>query len=208
MPASLRTNDGIRRGGKQYESIHTALAQGSALELAAVGYGDFSPEAVAERVGVSPRTAFRHYETKLALALAGIHSLPTYKGWLDGVEPEESMADRLRRGIRTGMDYFPLVAYISATALSYRDTQPELVEAIKKHVLIPRHRAIAQFLEEGQRSGVLRTDVEASALAAADLGLFTMVALGQFKLGRGETRVTRMFQQYWPLMATSAHLDD
>ena len=208
MPDGLRTNEGIRRGGKQYESIHHALAQGAAIELAAVGYGDFSPEAVAERVAVSPRTAFRHYETKLALAIAGIESLPTYQGWLDGLEPDESLADRFRRGLRTGIDHLPLVAYISATALSHRDARPELLETLRKHVLAPRQRAMARFLKEGQRSGVVRADVTASAMAATDLGLFTLVALGEFKLGRGESRVTRLFQQYWPLMATTAHLND
>lgn len=204
----LRTGQGIRRGGQQYESIHTALAEGAARELADVGYGEFTPEAVAARVGVSARTAFRHYETKLVLALAGIRSLPTYKGWLDATSPGESLADRLRQGLRVGSEYFELVAFVTATALSYRENQPELLHALKKHVLSPRERAIAAYLAEGQRLGVFRQDVTSSALAAADLGLFTMVALGQFRLGQGETRVKRMFQAYWPLMATSSHVND
>lgn len=208
MPPPLRTGQGIRRGGTQYESIHKGLASAAAHELAAVGYGDFMPEAVAERAGVSPRTAFRHYESKLALALAGIHSLPTYTGWLDAQSPGESFADRFRHGLRTGARYFELVGYIAATAVSFRETQPELLKALKKHVLGPREKAIATFLAEGQRAGVFRPDVQASALAAADLGIFTMVAMGQFALGRGETRVERLFAQYWPLMATSAHIND
>lgn len=206
--ASLRTGQGIRRGGHQYESIHTALAEGAARELADVGFGEFTPERVAARIGVSPRTAFRHYETKLALALAGIQSLPTYKGWLDATSPGESFADRLRHGLRAGTEYFELVAFVTATALSYRETQPELLQALKKHVLAPREKAIAAFLTEGQRQGVFRKEVTASALAAADLGLFTMVALGQFRLGQGETRVKRLFDAYWPLMATPTHIND
>jgi len=205
---ALRTGEGIRRGGAQYEAIHNALAHGAAQELADVGYGEFSPEGVAARVGVSARTAFRHYETKLALALAGIQSLPTYKGWLDASHPGESLADRLRNGLRTGADHIELVAYITSTVLSYRETQPELVKALRRHVLNPRERAIESFLHEGQRKGVFRTEVHASALAAADLGVFTMAALGQLHLGRGETRVNRMFQTYWPLMATNAHIHD
>ena len=205
---SLRTGQGIRRGGHQYQAIHAALAEGAARELAEVGYGGFTPEAVAARVGVSPRTAFRHYDTTLALALAGIRTLPTYKGWLDATHPDESMADRLRSGLRTGMVYLELVAYITATALSYRETQPELLNTLKKHVLAPREKSIAAYLAEGQSAGVFRKEVSAQALAAADLGLFTMVALGQFRLGQGETRVRRMFQAFWPLMATPAHIND
>lgn len=208
MPPTLRTGQGIRRGGEQYESIHKALALAAAHELAEVGYGDFMPESVAQRAGVSPRTAFRHYETKLALALAGIQSLPTYTGWLDSQRPGESFADRLRNGLRSGAAYFEIVGYIAATALSSRETQPELLKTLKKHVLTPREKAIGKYLEEGKRAGVFRPNIEASALAATDLGLFTMVGIGQFSLGRGETRVQRLFQQYWPLMATTEHIKD
>lgn len=188
--------------------MHGALAKGAALELADVGFGEFSPEAVAERVGVSARTAFRHYETKLALAIAGIQSLPTYQGWLDIAEPGESFADRLRRGLRTGAEHFELIAFITATCLSYREQQPELLKALRKHVLAPREDAMSTYLAEGQRAGVFRPEVTAVAMAAADLGIFTMAALGQFSLGRGETRVKRLFNTYWPLMATTAHIKD
>lgn len=208
MPRNLRTGQGIRRGGAQYEAIHIALAKAAAQELAEVGYADFMPESVAVRAGVSARTAFRHFESKLALALAGIQSLPTYTGWLDAQALDESFADRLRNGLRSGAMHFELVGYIAASAVSFRESQPELLKALKKHVLVPREKAIARFLEEGQRAGVLRPGVQASALAAADLGVFTMVAMGQFSLGRGEVRVQRLFDQYWPLMALPDHLND
>jgi AcrR family transcriptional regulator len=208
VASHLRTGEGIRRGGKQYEAMHTALAKGAALELADVGYGDFSPEAVAQRVGVSPRTAFRHYETKLALAIAGIESLPTYQGWLDTAQPGESFADRMRRGLRMGAEHLELVAFITATALSFRETQPELLKTLRKHVLARREKAMGAYLAEGQRAGVFRPEVTPAAMAAADLGIFTMAALGQFSLGRGETRVKRLFNTYWPLMATTEHIKD
>jgi len=208
MPKSLRTGQGIRRGGTQYETIHAALAKAAAHELADVGYADFMPESVALRAGVSARTAFRHYESKLALALAGIQSLPTYTGWLDARTPDESFADRLRNGLRSGVTYFELVGYIAASAVSFRESEPELLKALRNHVLVPRDKAIAKFLAEGQLAGVFRPGVQASALAAADLGIFTMVAIGQFTLGRGEIRVQRLFEQYWPLMALPDHLND
>jgi AcrR family transcriptional regulator len=208
MTESLRTGMGIRRGGTQYEAIHEALARGAARELASSGYADFTPEAVAERAGVSARTAFRHFETKLALALAGISSLPTYKGWLAAASPDDSFAERLRRGLRTGAEHDELVAYITATCLSFRETQPELLKALKKHVLNPRQREIENFLDEGKRAGVFRAEVAAPAFAATDLGIFMMVALGQFPLGRGENRVSRMFAQFWPMLATTSHLND
>jgi len=133
--------------------------------------------------------------------------LPTYTGWLAATGPDDSFADRLRRGLRAGLEHDELVAYITATCLSFRETQPELLQALRRHVLTPRRREIERFLEEGQRAGVFRPGVSASAFAAADLGFFTMAAMGQFRLGRGEARVTRMFDQFWPLLAADAHLD-
>lgn len=202
------TGVGIRRGGAQFEAISRSLAQQAALELAESGYQDFAPASVAERAGVSTRTAFRHYATKLDLALSGIRSLPTYAGWLDEQVPGELMADRLRRGLRIGAEHPELLAPILATCIAHRLTQPELLKELSTHVLEPRRRAIEAFLTEGQARGELRPEVRSSAMAAADVGVFTVSAIGQLPLGRGQRRVDRIFENLWPLIATDAHLAD
>lgn len=84
VPASPVTGKGIRRGGQQYEAIHEALAASALQALAADGYDGVTHAVIAEGAGVSERTAFRHFPTKLELAVAGIQQLPTYEGWLDG----------------------------------------------------------------------------------------------------------------------------
>ncbi len=202
------TGVGIRRGGAQYEAIATALAASAAVELAEFGYQDFTPASVAKRAGVSPRTAFRHYPTKLDLALAGIGSLPTYVGWLDEQVAGEPMAERLRRGLRIGAEHPEFLAPILATCIAHRHTQKELLAALRKSVLGPRDRAIAGFLAEGKARGEIRPEVQASAMAAADLGIFTASAIGQLTLGRGQQRVERIFANLWPLIAVASHLDD
>lgn len=202
------TGVGIRRGGEQYEAISTALAKAAGRELADSGYQDFRPEAVADRAGVSTRTAFRHYPTKLDMALAGIGSLPTYEGWLDEKVPGETLADRLRRGLRIGSEHPELVAPVMATCMSHRRTQPELLAALRARVLVPRRRAIESFIAEGQARGEIRPDILATAMVGADLGIFTSSALGVMPLGRGTQRVERIFANLWPLIATSEHLDD
>lgn len=199
---------GIRRGGAQFEAISTSLAEHAARELAECGYQDFAPASVAERAGVSARTAFRHYPTKLDLALAGIRSLPTYEGWLNEQVAGESMADRLRRGLRIGADHPELLAPVLATCIAHRHTQGELLAELRLQVLEPRRRAIDAFLVEGQARGELRPGVRASAMAAADVGVFTVSAIGQLPLGRGHRRVDRIFENLWPLIAADAHVGD
>lgn len=202
------TGVGIRRGGAQFEAISRSLAQHAAYELAESGYQDFAPASVAKRAAVSTRTAFRHYATKVELALAGIRSLPTYAGWLDEQVAGESMADRLRRGLHIGAEHPELLAPILATCTAHRHTQPELLKALRTHVLEPRRHAIDDFLAEGQARGELRPEVRASAMAAADIGMFTVSAIGQLPLGRGQRRVDRIFENLWPLIATDDHLAD
>ncbi len=202
------TGVGIRRGGAQFESISRALAHSAVQELAENGFQDFAPSSVAARAGVSTRTAFRHYPTKVELAVAGIRSLPTYEGWLSERVPGESMADRLRRGLLIGADHPELLAPVLATCIAHRHTQGELLATLRAHVLEPRRHAIEAFLKEGQQRGEIRPSVSASAMAAADLGTFTASAIGQLPLGRGQRRVDRLFANLWPLIAAEGHLDD
>lgn len=199
---------GVRRGGAQYERIHADLARAAATALARSGYGDLSPEEVASQAGVSPRTAFRHYATKLDLALAGIDALPDYSGWLEEVVAGESMADRLRRGLLLGAGHEELLAPIMATCLSHRVEQPELLLQLRRRVLKPRERAIGDFLDEGKARGEIRETVGSTAMSALDVGLFTLGALGRFPLGRGHSRAQRLFEQIWPLICTPEHMRD
>lgn len=51
-------------------------------------------EGVADRVGVSKRTVYRHFPDKESLAIAGIRILATFEGWGMG---EWTMRERLAK---------------------------------------------------------------------------------------------------------------
>jgi len=199
------TGKGIRRGGEQYEAIHEALATASLQALAADGYDGVTHAAVADAAGVSERTAFRHYPTKFELAVAGIEQLPTYEGWLDG---PGTCADRLRRGLAMGAQHPEWVVPVIAACVAQRNLEPGLLRAVREHVLMPRTESMRRFVEDGRRSGELRETVTAESMAALDLGLFLRSAVGMFPLGRGATRVERLFAEAWPLLAAPGHEDD
>lgn len=205
VAASRPPSRGIRRGGEQYEAIHAALAESALLALSSDGYDGVLHAAVAEAAGVSERTAFRHYPTKLALAVAGIEQLPTYDGWLDG---PGSCADRLRRGLAIGAQYPELIVPVIAACVAQRNAEPELLRTLRAHVLEPRTESIRRFVETGLRSGELREGLTAEAMAAMDLGFFLRSAAGMFPLGRGRARVERLFSEAWPLLAAPGHEDD
>lgn len=205
VPASPVTGKGIRRGGKQYEAIHEALARSALRALAADGYDGVTHAAVAAGAGVSERTAFRHFPTKVELAVAGIQQLPTYEGWLDG---PGTFADRLRRGLATGAEHPELVVPVIAACVAQRNSEPGLLHAVREHVLVPRTESMRRFVEEGRRSGELRDTVTAESMAALDLGLWFRSAAGVLPLGRGRTRVERLFAEAWPLLAAPGHEGD
>lgn len=196
---------GIRRGGQQYEAIHEALAEAALHALAADGYDGVTHMAVAGSAGVSERTAFRHYPTKLELAIAGIQQLPTYEGWLDG---PGTCAERLRRGLSIGAQHPELVVPVISACIAQRNLEPDLLRAVRDHVLMPRTESMRRYVEEGRRSGELRETLTAESMAALDLGLFLRSATGMFALGRGRTRVDRLFSEAWPLLAAPGHEDD
>ena len=205
MSSSPVTGRGIRRGGEQYEAIHEALATAALHALAADGYDGVTHAAVAEAAGVSERTAFRHFPTKLELAVAGIEQLPTYEGWLDG---PGTCADRLRRGLAMGAQHPESVVPVIAACVAQRNLEPGLLRAVREHVLMPRTDSMRRFVEDGRRSGELRETLTAESMAALDLGLFLRSAAGMFPLGRGSTRVERLFAEAWPLLAAPGHEDD
>jgi AcrR family transcriptional regulator len=175
------------------------LAEAALDELAERGYADLSHSQVAERAGVATRTAFRHFPTKLDLALAGIDRLPDYNGWL---EEGDTAEERLRCGLSIGANYPERIVPVLAACVAERQREPALLEAVRERVLIPRQRSIERFLAAGIASGELNPDVTPESMAAADLGMFLLSATGALPLGKGKRRVDRAFAHLWPLIAS------
>ena len=74
---------GIREGGEAWEQAHLVLAEQALRLLAEVGYADMKMDDVADAAGMSKRTVYRHYPTKVDLAVAAIGQFPDVPG-LDG----------------------------------------------------------------------------------------------------------------------------
>lgn len=202
---SLRTGVGIRQGGKQYDSIHRSIAKAALVELSIDGFERLDFRRVADRAGVSERTAYRHYPKKIELAIAGIKQMPDYTGWGEG---DDAAAERLRRGLTIGAAHRDYLGPVMATAMLNRESEPELLRTLSEHVLSVREQQLQIFLEDGQRSGEIRAEVQASTISALIDGLLLAHHRGKPSLGTGKTRVNRLFDAIWPLIATDEHLDD
>jgi AcrR family transcriptional regulator len=196
---------GIRQGGKQYDSIHRAVAKAALTELATDGFEKLDFAKVAERSGVSERTVYRHYPTKSALGVAAIQQMPDYRGWGDG---DDAIADRLRRGLTIGASHRDYLAPVLATASLNRNNAPELMRTLEADILNVRDEQIAKWVDDGKRAKVIRANVDADAVAAALDGILLAHQRGRRGLGTGKVRVERMFKAIWPMIATDPHLND
>jgi AcrR family transcriptional regulator len=188
----------VRRGGEQFERIDAALAEAALRLLAERGFADMSVEDVAASAGVSKRTVYRHYPTKVDLAVAAIHALA---GFYDFPQAASSARNRLRNYLRTDDERDALFAPVLATVVVNRDTVPELMAAMRERVLKPRRVLIERFIDEGKDSGEIREGVSAEAIAALTTGLYLDDLTGMYPWVRTGRKPSRIFEVIWPLIA-------
>lgn len=187
---------GIREGGAEWERLHTELAATALEVLAERGYADMVMDEVSQRAGASKRTVYRHYPTKVDLAVAAIRQVPTFAGWAAGTG---TIAERLARAVAISADRAPVFAPVLATAIVHRDTVPELLAAVREYVLIPRQAGIATFLEQGIAAGEIRPGLDPLAVAALIAGIITQHVDGT-RTVRGKAGARIDFEHIWSLI--------
>lgn len=187
---------GIREGGAEWGRLHTELAVTALEVLAERGYADMVMDDVAERAGASKRTVYRHYPTKVDLAVAAIRQVPTFTGWGVGAG---TMAQRLARAVATAAEHAPVFAPVWATAIVHRETVPELLAAVREFVLIPRQAGVAAFLEQGVASGEVRPGLDPLAVSALLSGVITQHMDGT-RTGAGKAGARVDFDHIWSLL--------
>ena len=154
---------GVREGGEAWEQIHVELAREALRLLAELGYAGMGMDEVARAAGASTRTIYRHYPTKVDLAVAAIEQLPTMAGWIDG---DDALEDRVARAISIGEAHHEYLVPVMANAIVYRNTVPELLDALRDHVLAPRRAVIEAYVTRDKAAGVIRGDVSADVVSA------------------------------------------
>jgi AcrR family transcriptional regulator len=189
---------GIRFGGEDWNRIHALIAASALNHLADAGYTAFSIEAVAAASGVNKRTVYRHYATKLDLALTGIRQMPTWAGWTDTTG---SPKERLRHAMSFGVHMQRHLVGVMAACLIHADDVPELMDTFRHHVLIPREKAIAAFLSEGKKAGWVRSDVTAWQVLALIMGMDVSVQLGANPLAQPRKWTNLSTDALWQLIA-------
>jgi len=188
---------GVREGGEAWDQIHVQFAREALRLLAELGYAGMGMDEVALATGASTRTIYRHYATKVDLAVAAIEQLPTMAGWIDG---DDELEVRVGRAIGIGAAHHEYLVPVMANAIVYRNTVPELLEAIRDHVLEPRRAVIAAYVTREKAAGVIRQDVSAEVVSAFITGEMVESFVAPGPLGSVDKRIAAAVRQLLPLL--------
>ncbi|MDP1878457.1 MAG: helix-turn-helix domain-containing protein [Actinomycetota bacterium] len=163
----LRVPRGVREGGPAWENVHVQLAREALRLLADAGYTGMGVDDVARAAGVSTKTVYRHYGSKVDLAVAGIGQLPTMAGWYDG---DDEFENRVARALEIGAAHHEYLVPVLANAIVHRNSVPELLDAVRRLVLEPRQAAVEAAIARGKADGMIRQDLDSLLVSWAIVG--------------------------------------
>jgi AcrR family transcriptional regulator len=141
----------------QDPAVTEALLVATRELLAERGVSAVSVTEIAKRAGVGKPAVYRRYPGKTELVVAAIRSA------LPNLAPPQGRTPRQR--FRRLMDEaFPAdpEAYLGLIGglMAERRRHPELIEAFREQILLPRREVGRKAIAEGQRAGELRSDLE------------------------------------------------
>jgi AcrR family transcriptional regulator len=162
------------------------------------GFARMSIEAVAAEAGVGKPAIYRRFRTKADVVASAIaEQLPT----LEMPELGDTRAEA-RAVLDHGLpaDGNPYLGLIGGLMAEYR-RHPELIEAFRSSVLLPRRAIAAQVIERGQARGDVRTDRDAQMILDALIGPFYARIIAG--LDAGASWRDRMFDMWWESISSS-----
>src|SRR3954470_5769077 len=132
-----------------------AIVAATVRLLGEQGFAGMSVEGVAAAAGVGKPAIYRRFADKRALALAAIEAA------LEPIEvPDQGDTRAELRAAMVGIPQKPepYLALIGGL-MAERARHPELIEAFREHILLPRRALLREIVERGQARGDIRPEV-------------------------------------------------
>jgi AcrR family transcriptional regulator len=133
-----------------------AIVAATVRLLSEQGFAAMSVEGVAAAAGVGKPAIYRRYADKRALVLAAIEAA------LEPMEVDDvgdSRAELRAAMIGIPQEPEPYLALIGGLAAE-RTRHPELLDAFREHILLPRRAIVRAVVERGQARGDIRSDID------------------------------------------------
>ena len=159
------------------------------------GFARMSMEAVATAAGVGKPAIYRRYRDKAELVTAVmVAQVPV----LDPPDLGDTKAELYGAAVHgfpaDGAGYVGLIGGLIAE----HERHPELIEAFRRHVLLPRRVTGRMLIERGQARGDLRSDIDPEAALDLFAGPFLARVFAGLDTGTGWRKSA--FEIWWNLV--------
>jgi AcrR family transcriptional regulator len=147
-----------RPGRPRSEAADEAIHQATMELLARDGYADLTMSGVAAEAGVSTATLYRRWSSKLELVIATLVARASERELPD----KGSLRDDLTALLREMVERFDTTASgrIVRGLIHETGRNPELAEALREHLTLPRRAALAAMLDRAAARGELRPGLD------------------------------------------------
>jgi AcrR family transcriptional regulator len=154
-----------------------------------------SIEAVARAAGVGKPAIYRRFRDKTELVA---HVISRQLPLLELPDLGDSRAE-LWRAVQRGLPADgPSCVGLIGGLIAEQDRHPELIEAFRQSVLLPRRASVLAIIERGQARGEIRSDIDAEA--ALDLMPGSFLARVFAGLDTGPQWRKRVFETWWDIL--------
>jgi AcrR family transcriptional regulator len=176
-------------------SIDVAITTAALTLLAQHGFARMSIEAVAKAAGVGKPAIYRRFSDKASLVA---HVISSQLPLLEPPDLGDSRAE-LWRAVQQGLpaDGSAYVGLIGGL-IAEQDRHPELIEAYRRTVVLPRRAIVRAIIERGQARGDIRDDIDAEAALELMAGPFLARVFAG--LDTGPRWRKRAFETWWEIL--------
>jgi AcrR family transcriptional regulator len=160
------------------------------------GFARMTIEAVAETAGVGKPAIYRRFRDKAGLV---VHVISGQLPLLEAPDLGDARAELWRaveQGIPAdGPSYVGLIGGLIAE----QDRHPELIQAFRQSVLLPRRAIVRSIIERGQARGEIRGDIDPEAALELMAGPFLARVFAG--LDTGQRWRTAAFATWWEILS-------
>lgn len=140
--------------------VDEAIVEATVALLAERGFAAMTIEAVAERAAVGKPAIYRRFPDKPALVVAAIERQLAAIEVTDRGDTRAELWAAMDKGLPAdGPSYLRMIGGLIAEDRRH----PELIEAFRDHLLLPRRAAVRSLIERGIERGDLRADLDPEA---------------------------------------------
>jgi AcrR family transcriptional regulator len=175
--------------------IDDAISAAALTLLVEHGFARLTIEAVARAAGVGKPAIYRRFSDKVALVAHVISSqLPS----LDAPDLGDSRAE-LWRAVEQGLPADgPSYVGLIGGLIAEQDRHPELIEAFRQTILLPRRATVRSIIERGQTRGEIRRDIDSEAALELMAGPFLARAFAGLDTGARWRQAA--FETWWEIL--------